>query len=470
MCHKAIVWHVASFLLSLAVLPALGQTTNWKHDPASAGNWFDLTNWTNGLPGGYPTVEGCIANGGTASIASGTINTTGLYVASGGSGSVTQAGGSAHFGRIDLGSFGGHGTYTLNSGTLSGDVQFIGIWQSAVGLFIQNGGSNTVGSYIWLGRYQSNGSYQLNNGYLAAETIRVGDNSSSAQGTFVQTGGQNEINAELRLESGSYTLQGGTLHFSSYGSLSMYEKGIFTQSGGTNTVEGSMFMGGTYTLSRGTCLGTTLYIAGGKLEVAGGQLRAQQIRIGSGTGSSLIVSNPSADIQVTSSLYVKSDGRITAAPGSAIRMFGSSFLNESTTPSALADLRNLTMTFEGNPAAASSVEVAGNDVGAMVGGFEGNFALGTLQIGGISGAGQVCLMDSFRNQTSGTRPESLYVDQLVLGAGSHLDLNGLNLYYNHYINNGGTITLNGGSMTLVPEPGTLSLLALGGLALIRRRR
>ncbi len=38
------------------------------------------------------------------------------------------------------------------------------------------------------------------------------------------------------------------------------------------------------------------------------------------------------------------------------------------------------------------------------------------------------------------------------------------------IDSGATIALNGGELAQIPEPATMSLLALGGVALLRRRR
>ena len=87
--------------------------------------------------------------------------------------------------------------------------------------------------------------------------------------------------------------------------------------------------------------------------------------------------------------------------------------------------------------------------------------------------GQVQLVDTFDNQPDWEGDEALSVYNLVLGQGTYLDLNGLNLYYINFTDLGGSIDLNGGSMSQVPEPATLMLLLAGaglGLSGIRRRK
>lgn len=56
--------------------------------------------------------------------------------------------------------------------------------------------------------------------------------------------------------------------------------------------------------------------------------------------------------------------------------------------------------------------------------------------------------------------EALYAKEFILGNGSYLDLNGLNIYYQNFIDYGGRFDLNGGQLLFVPEPATLLLIGL----------
>ena len=134
-------------------------------------------------------------------------------------------------------------------------------------------------------------------------------------------------------------------------------------------------------------------------------------------------------------------------------------------------------------------------------------------------AGRIRLVNNSDNQPVWEGAEALYVDGLTLNAGATIDLNGLNLYYlndgppkqffcgdvnldgavdggdfnlwaDHYLQTGmswgegdlnGDGVVDGGDFTLwadnygsataaaIPEPAALSLLAIGAVALIRRR-
>jgi hypothetical protein len=134
---------------------------------------------------------------------------------------------------------GSTGSYILGgTGTLTASCdEFVGDSLGA-GTFIQSGGTNNLGAQglILSGGTGSTGSYTLSGtGLLSAGEEAVGD---VGAGSFVQSGGTNNVSAGLYIDgmnsTGSFTLSGT-------GSLSTYFElvgdtgaGSFIQSGGTN--------------------------------------------------------------------------------------------------------------------------------------------------------------------------------------------------------------------------------------------
>lgn len=235
--------------------------------------------------------------------------------------------------------------------------------------------------------------------------------------------------------------------------------GTFTQSGGNLHVTNYTYLG---------------YEAGsqGTLTITGGNSYFRGLTVGYRDKGTLNIADANSRIEIGTDIRFGAEGNLIAVPGSVIHMVGSSFgctfTNESTDPSALAGLSNLTMVFEGGSAKINPFEVAGKDVGDDFSGFLSNFAIDTLILGGDN-IGQVCLVDNIDNQPGSVGQEALYVENLVLGVGSYLDLNGINIYYCNLTDLGGIVELNGGSLNqvTVPEPSTLSiLLILGGMILL----
>ena len=201
-----------------------------------------------------------------------------------------------------------------------------------------------------------------------------------------------------------------------------------------------------------------------------GTLTTRVLSIGKeGTGVFEIQKDSSPEINISSELRLGPHAVFEAGTSAHIHMTGSAFINESTAPKYLAGLANLTLIFEGGPGVDDTFEVAGQDLGPFEAGFASNFALGTLAIGGAQ-EGHVGLVDAVDNQPSWTGAEALYVDLLEIAPGSALDLSGLTLYYRMFKGDRDSVNLDGGTIMLASEPTTLSLLAVGGLLALRRRR
>jgi len=167
----------------------------------------------------------------------------------------------------------------------------------------------------------------------------------------------------------------------------------------------------------------------------------------------LEITDPAADITITDRLVVGAHGVVDAAAGSVIRMEGASLANESVDPAGMDGLLNVNLVFGPTGPDFVTIEAAAEDTGPYVAGMDlaGRFAIGALTIGADPSA-NVRLVDESENQPSNLT-EAVYVDQLVLGGGSVLDLNGLNLYYRTMDDQGATIELNGGSLQRIRLPG-----------------
>ena len=328
------------------------------------------------------------------------------------------------------------GTYDLVDGTLSvGGDEVVG--DDGRGRFLQSGGTHTVAGCLYVA-YEpgSAGEFHLSGGSLEAGNVILSCDAGAAA-LFQQTGGTHTVLGDLALGSfspgsdGTYELADGELAVQGSEVVGDIGAGTFTQSGGTHSVGGALVIG----------TGTT---AVGTLSLSGGSLAAHDLRVGGFGAGTLEITDSNAEIRVSNSLTFGPAGTCTAAPGSAIHMTGAAVENQSATPADLAGLANLALIFEGGPAVIDDFEAAGQDLGAAPAGWVDNFALGTLQLGGLA-AGRLRLVDGFDNQPGWAGAEALYVGELILNAGAAIDLNGLHLYY---LNGGGPRQLFHGDATL----------------------
>lgn len=207
-----------------------------------------------------------------------TLYTGRLTLSGGGNAVVYQDGGAVNL----VGSMGdlliNHGTYNLAAGSLSGNYEQIGLTTGGVtgiGTLNQSGGTNTISGNLQLGDDgTSQGAYNLSNGSLSAANEYIGNPnqlsggwSNNGRGVFTQTGGTNSVQTNLYVagESDSwwgvsvYNLGGTgvlTAGWEYVGGDASY--GAFRQTGGTNTVSNDLSIGnyttasGSYDLGGGT--------------------------------------------------------------------------------------------------------------------------------------------------------------------------------------------------------------------------
>jgi RHS repeat-associated protein len=104
----------------------------------------------------------------------------------------------------------------------------------------------------------------------------------------------------------------------------------------------------------------------------------------------------------------------------------------------------------GTQAAPQLLEVMSRDLGNVPAGFTRNFGYGTLTLGSNT---RVRLIDDYQN-SQGTGPEALYLNSLLVPAGTTLDVNSLHVYARAAQING---TLVGGVVNPLPAGGPLTL-------------
>jgi len=276
-----------------------------------------------------------------------------------------------------------------------------------------------------------------------------------SQGRILQTGGSLTVGAGLSVGAGaggngSYRLEGGTLtsKFDEY--IGYLSTGTFTQTGGTHIAQGALNVG---------------YGGKGVLNMGGGTLTAGSLIVG--FGGTLNVTNAQAVVRA-GQFTLQPGSSLTGVAGSQVHIISQNnpyFYIYSQDEAALAGLADLTVVFDGDTTGwIGALEVAGADRGPTLAGFEDNFALGGLVLG-YGNPARVALLDRVDNGNRSSA-EALYVHNLTIGAGSRLDLGGLNLYYDGTLLNQGTII--GGSPQFVPEPATVGILVAGLAGLLIR--
>ncbi|HXJ01512.1 MAG TPA: hypothetical protein VNH44_09825 [Micropepsaceae bacterium] len=226
---------------------------------------------------GGPFDPAPVAGGiGTLTISDGTFDVSstvgfGVVVGGTGTGTVTQSGGTVTItsgptnGGLELGrSTGGTGSYTLSGGELNVDREsvtsdaYMLVGNAGTGAFTQTGGKVSVEGTLTLGfSAGGSGTYDLSGSGTELEADHV----VIRNGTFTQAGGTVSIDTNSAgptggslsiFAGGAYSLSAGLTNDSALKVefTEIIQGGIFTQSGGTNSVDGPLTIsnGGQYVL------------------------------------------------------------------------------------------------------------------------------------------------------------------------------------------------------------------------------
>jgi hypothetical protein len=368
------------------------------------------------------------------------------------------------------------GVYRLSSGELDSNLMDIGVNRYELG-----GGDPLHAAFVQTGGVVSTAQLSLSQSYLHFLSLDYGHGQNGVTSATLDSA-SDFVPLLPRALDARYRLAGGELIADAVYLGQSYGGGggttRFIQTGGAVRSNRQISMYGPQ----------TTYI------IDGGELTARRLEVGAQfvlddpnyfvpDSATLAIRNAAAKIEIRGELLMGGGSRFQAVPGSTIRMTNpepnlndwqtlpsSRFRNLSFEPDDLAGLQNLTLLFDGmTSGVASTLEVAGRDLGFMAAGFQRNFALDALHVGGENPA-SLRLVDLIDNQRNGAGNEALYVDTLIVTAGSTLDLGGLKLYYRHAQVAGDVIAAEG-ALLAAPEPKAAALMAAAApLAMLVCRR
>lgn len=406
-------------------------------------------------------------------------------IGNGGNGSFVQWNGTSYITYwLGVGYAGGTGTYTMGNAftkkadrtmMLLSEITRVGA-NGGQGAFTQWCGTNSS-SFLYVGVDSGSGVYNQHGGKLFSVATEVGSNGT---GVYSHTGGTHETGELLVGKnagwSGTYNLTSTTRKksfLSSDWSTIGYKggTGVFTHAGQAEHATKHLQIGagapgssGSYTMS----------------DYA--KLTAGSVRIGvDGALGSLNITSADTEIAISrtwieqelqkdygSSNYPSPDVKLEFGAGSifssvagvSITFDGANVVNNSTNSTDLSGLNTIHFVFAGG---INTMEVADADLGAAGACFDTNFAVDVLELAFDSQLADgrnftyLMLKDVFDNtidtdlaELSAT--EALYVNQIIIGKNTILDLRNVNVYYKELVNEGGTIRSRGGQLIQCEEP------------------
>lgn len=387
-----------------------------------------------------------------------------------------------------------------------------------------DGGDTEIAEAVTIGQ----GHLDIRSGQLQASSMFVdgrGWNQSAPE--VSQLGGTVHLDGELKIQDGTYALAGGTLELQQLGmgdpTMDAANEFLFptpvrspefVQSGGTMQIsqnlelcipgfvfppgeevtielpDGPIFTDVTYRLQSGnvevlgdTVVGSmgaapalflqsggmhrtagTLRIEGveSRYELHGGTSRVGTLAVGTNVfneGGTLSLS-AEAEFIVDAALQLGSTSRYEASSGSKIQLDGGDLEILGLDGRLFAGTQQTSLMVFGE-GEFSTLEAASRDLGDTPLAYSNNFAWDDLIIGDESTISDLQLVDNFQNST---RIDAVYVDRLIISAGSSLDLNGINLYYRQ-AEIDGTVNFAGGKLIAVPvpEPATYAMVSVFAL-------
>jgi hypothetical protein len=353
-------------------------------------------------------------------------------------------------------------------------------WNNSSREALQTGGEVALRGMLKI----QDGTYELAGGDLTTNGIGIGDPLGTPawfgvtrSPEFIQTGGSLHVLSDLEMCVPGFIFQPIEI-------APLFSEIVFRLQDGEMQVDGDAIVGSlgaaparfTQTGGRATIAGT-LRIEGeqSRYEISGGALRVGSISVGENVfneGGILSIGANFAKVTVEEKLSLGEDAVLRVVAPAEITLDGADFQVFGKDAAKLAGLANLGLIVEGNEEE-SFLEAASQDRGPSSESFMNNFAIGQLIVG-RSSAGHLRLLDAVDNGNGDGAPGAVYVDQLVVQAGSTLDLGGLNLYYRRSLIEGEINNSGGAMIALVPEPATLWLafcaIALGSGWTARRRR
>lgn len=279
-------------VLGMVACPVMGQQSSWTLAAPTEGDWLDVNNWTNGLPGEFR--DGSINNHGVARVDSGNAAAFNVFVgktiggtlritggeltsyqnmivgqASSATGLLEVSGGHLSGIALTVGEF-GEGTFNLTGGYVEMGRVWVG--SHGVGEINHSGGTlETTAPVQITGGNGGDGRYVMDgvDAVLLAESIGVGVENAQA-GVMVQSAGRVEVINDLTLRAqGSYLLQGtGELD-----TRRLFVNGTADQNA-TFTHEAGLADIAVY-----TAIGTDLN-SHGSYEINGGELTTGQMVVG----------------------------------------------------------------------------------------------------------------------------------------------------------------------------------------------